>query len=143
MNRTLIKYQESTYSQKFWPPGLDSRLDLTRLFFSFVLFCFCFLFIGVEGLKRIGQKTNKKNPDEPSPESSPDFPTGQKLCALDCQLMAQITLMVIVEMFIYFFLQDHLIKFLQTFAQQQCYPTYFQALNAQERHTLSKIGIPS
>ncbi|XP_073252649.1 importin-9-like [Porites lutea] len=40
-------------------------------------------------------------------------------------------------------LQDHLIKFLQTFAQQQCYPTYFQALNAQERHTLSKIGIPS
>lgn len=40
-------------------------------------------------------------------------------------------------------LQNHLIKFLQTFAQQQCYPTYFQALNAQEKHTLSKIGITS
>lgn len=40
-------------------------------------------------------------------------------------------------------LQNHLIKFLQTFAQQQCYPTYFQALNAQERHTLSKIGVPT
>ncbi|KAJ7325728.1 Importin 9 [Desmophyllum pertusum] len=40
-------------------------------------------------------------------------------------------------------LQNHLIKFVQTFAQQQCYPSYFQALNAQERHTLSKIGIPS
>jgi len=40
-------------------------------------------------------------------------------------------------------LQNHLIKFLQTFAQQECYPSYFQALNAQERHTLSKIGIPS
>ena len=39
--------------------------------------------------------------------------------------------------------QNHLIKFLQTFAQQQCYPTYFQALNAQERHTLSKIGVPT
>ncbi|XP_066017141.1 importin-9 isoform X1 [Pocillopora verrucosa] len=40
-------------------------------------------------------------------------------------------------------LQSHLIKFLQTFAQQQCYPSYLQALNAQERHTLSKIGIAS
>lgn len=40
-------------------------------------------------------------------------------------------------------LQNHLIKFIQSFAQQQCYPTYFQALNAQEKHTLSKIGIPS
>ena len=41
------------------------------------------------------------------------------------------------------FTQSHLIKFLQTFAQQQCYPSYLQALNAQERHTLSKIGIAS
>ncbi|XP_029213390.2 importin-9-like isoform X1 [Acropora millepora] len=40
-------------------------------------------------------------------------------------------------------LQNHLIKFLQNFAQQQCYPTYFQALNAQEKHTLSKIGVPT
>jgi len=40
-------------------------------------------------------------------------------------------------------LQNHLIKFLQNFAQQQCYPTYFQALNAHEKHTLSKIGVPT
>lgn len=40
-------------------------------------------------------------------------------------------------------LQSHLIKFVQTFALQQCYPSYLQALNAQERHTLSKIGIVS
>ena len=38
-------------------------------------------------------------------------------------------------------LQAHVVQFLHNFARHQCFSAYSQALNAQERQTLSKIGI--
>ncbi|XP_048589409.1 importin-9 [Nematostella vectensis] len=38
-------------------------------------------------------------------------------------------------------LQAHLVEFVRRFVQQPCFQAYQQALNPQERHTLSRIGI--